>query len=239
MTAARRRRTSASGATAAYEQIKGQILIGALAPGQELREAQLVEQTGLGRTPVREALGRLVVEGLIEVRPRQGYRVALVTLDSVRDLFEMRLILEPTAVELAIERGTDEQLHELRELASRTYDAADPLSYGQFLSDNRELHVRLAEVSGNKRMARTLAALLEELQRLFFVGFDGSSEAVEQLHEHTELFDAVVERDAARARQIAETQIRSSHERLLERFLHGSLRPVGKAGNFVLVGTDQ
>lgn len=224
------------GASAAYQQIKHLILTGALSPGAELREAQLVALTGLGRTPVRDALGRLVVEGLVEVRPRQGYRVAVVTLDSVRELFEMRHLLEPAAVELAIERATDVELAELAEVAHRTYDQHDPDSYDQFLSDNRELHTRLAWLSGNERLARALAALLEETQRLYYVSFEGHSTAVEQLHEHGELFEAVLQRDAARAREIAEEQIESSREAILRHFIAGGHRPVGRAGSFVLSG---
>lgn len=227
-----------SGAATAYELIKRMILHGELPPGSELREAQLVAQTGFGRTPVREALGRLVIEGLVEVRPRQGYRVALVTLESVRSLFELRQLLEPAAVELAIERATDAQLNELQELASRTYDASDPDSYAIFLSDNRTLHVSIARLSGNDRLARALAPLLEELQRLFYVSFDGTSQAVEQLHEHSELFDAIVARDALRARAICEAQIVASRDRILGYFLEGAHRPIGKAGGFVLLGGD-
>jgi len=223
------------GASAAYQQIKHMILTGALGPGAEIREAQLMAMTGLGRTPVRDALGRLVVEGLVEVRPRQGYRVAVVTLDSVRELFEMRRLLEPAAIELAIERADDADLAELVELARRTYDRHDPDSYDQFLSDNRELHSRLAWLSGNERLARALGALLEETQRLYYVSFDGRT-AVEQLHEHAELFDAVVERDAPRARRIAEEQIESSREAILRHFIAAGHRPVGRAGSFVLAG---
>lgn len=232
------RETRASGAATAYEHIKRMILVGVLAPGHELREAQLVAQTGFGRTPVREALGRLVVEGLVEVRPRQGYRVALVTLESVRSLFEMRQLLEPAAVELAVARATDEQLSQLRDLASRTYDADDRGSYEQFLSDNRELHVGIARLAGNDRLVRAFAPLLEELQRLFYVSFDGTSEAVEQLHEHTDLFDAIVERDAPRARAICEEQIAASRDRILGYFLESAHRPIGNAGGFVLLGGD-
>lgn len=226
-----------SGAAAAYAQIKQGILTGELSPGQELREASLVAETGLGRTPVRDALGRLVVEGLVEVRPRQGYRVALVTLDSVRELFEMRRVLEPAAIDLAIARATDTELHELHELAARTYDHHDPASNDQFLADNRELHTQLAALSGNERLARALGALLEETQRLYFVSFDHTSTPIEQIHEHGELFDAILTRDSDRARAIAESQINSSRQEILDHLLHGASRPVGRSGGIVLVGS--
>lgn len=224
-----------SATESAYEHLKHLILVGRLAPGQELREAGLTEQTGFGRTPVREALRRLVQEGFVEVRPRQGYRVSLLTIATVRDLFEMRLMLEPAAVELAIARAPQAALEELSELANRTYDPADERSYEQFLADNRELHVRIAQASGNERLARTLRALLEEMQRLFFVSRDGLAGANEQLHEHHDLHDAILARDAERARAIVVTQIESSRERVLQALIDGTQRPVGATGGFALI----
>ncbi|MGH3879358.1 MAG: FCD domain-containing protein [Actinophytocola sp.] len=116
-------------------------------------------------------------EGFVEVRPRQGYRVSVVTLAGVRDLFEMRLLLEPAAVELAAARASDEELADLHPLAHETYVDGDRASYERFLQRNREFHVRIARAAGNERLARTLQGLLEEMQRLFFIGLRGDDTA--------------------------------------------------------------
>ena len=86
-------RGNRSGTDEAYDHLKRRILLCDLVPGEELREASLAESTGFGRTPIREALRRLVQERFVEVRPRQGYRVAPITLASVHDVFELRLLL--------------------------------------------------------------------------------------------------------------------------------------------------
>ncbi len=194
---------SATGASAtenAYRHIKRLILTSELAPGTELREATLSESTGFGRSPVRESLRRLVQEGFVDVRARQGYRVSVVTMASVRDLFEMRLLLEPAVVELAAERAPMAELEALHSLAHQTYVSGDIHSYEKFLEDNREFHVRIAQASGNEIFTRTLRTLLEEMQRLFFISLDGSDSVSEQMHEHHDLHDALLARDGTRAR---------------------------------------
>jgi DNA-binding GntR family transcriptional regulator len=216
----------AGAAHQAYEHLKQLILTNDLTPGTELREAQLTQVSGFGRTPVREALRRLVQDGLVEVRPRQGYRVAPVTLDRVRELFEMRMLLEPVAAELAATRASQADLDDLAALARQTYPASDVGGYERFLADNREFHARMAEAAGNAILARTLRTLLEEMQRLFFISL--GSTATEQLHEHHGLYDALLDRDPARARSIVEDQITSSRERVLQSLLAGNVKASGQ-----------
>src|SRR3954470_21466444 len=93
----------ASKADLVHRRLKEQIELGELAPGAPLSELSLVERTGASRTPVREALRRLAAEGLVDLAPRQGARVSRVSLQSVRDLFEFRQLLEPVAVRQATE----------------------------------------------------------------------------------------------------------------------------------------
>ncbi|RKN12839.1 GntR family transcriptional regulator [Streptomyces radicis] len=227
----------ATATDSAHQHLKHLILTGELAPGEELREVALSESTGFGRSPVREALRRLVQEGFVEVRPRQGYRVATVTLASVRDLFEMRLLLEPTAVELAARRAPREELEALHALAHRTYVPGDTASYEAFLQDNREFHVRIARASGNERLARTLQVLLEEMQRLFFIGLGDRDSASEMMHEHHDLHDALLARDGDRARAIVIAQIETTRGRVLEGLITRSDHPHRTAVGVVLTDT--
>lgn len=236
MSASIERATDHSATAQAYEHLKHAILTNRLPPGEELREGVLAESTGFGRTPVREGLRRLVHEGFVEVRPRQGYRVSTVSIASVRDLFEMRLLLEPAAVELAAERATDEELAALHPLAHETYDPDVTGSYEQFLRDNRDFHVRIARAAGNERLARTLRVLLEEMQRLFFISVGGAELAAELMHEHHDLHDALLARDAPRARSIVVSQIEGSRERVLQSLIRASRLPGRAAAGVVLAG---
>ena len=202
----------------AYKFLKRAILVCELAPGQELRELGLVESTGLSRGAVRGALGRLVSDGLVELRPRKGYRVSSLDLADVREVFEMRQLLEPHAVELAAERAPREAVEALHDLAHANYDTTDRASYEQYIVDNREFHVRIAEAAGNRRLAQALRTLLEDMQRLFFLSVAGR-DAPGPRHEHHDLYDAILIGDADRARSLSETQIQQARSRVVDALL--------------------
>ena len=202
----------------AYEQLKRAILVCELPPGQELRELGLVETTGLTRGAVRGALGRLVTDGLVDLRPRKGYRVTSLDLADVREVFEMRRLLEPYAVELAATRAPREAIKALHDLAHATYDPADRSSYEQYVVDNREFHVRIAEAAGNGRLAHALRTLLEDLQRLVFLSL-GTRDSMGERHAHHDLYDAILVGDAARARASCEAQIEDARSRVVDALL--------------------
>lgn len=203
---------------AAYQHLKRLILTCVLEPSSELRTAELAASMGFGRTPIREALSRLVHEGLIEVRPRHGYRVREITIVGVREAHELRLLLEPAAVELAIARASDAELEALHDLAHADYDHSDRATYETFVLANREFHVRLA-ACGNKRLAGILERLMEDLQRLYFRSLSVQDTAVQQVHEHHGLYDAVLRRDVEAARDICIQQIHASQDRVVETLL--------------------
>ncbi|XVS61965.1 GntR family transcriptional regulator [Actinosynnema sp. CA-299493] len=204
---------------AAYRHLKEQVLTGCLRPGEELREARLAQFTGFGRSPIREALRRLVQEGFIEVRPRLGYRVTAITLAGVRDLFEMRLLLEPAAVDLAARRAPLETLEALAPPVQATYTQDDTEARRQFLTTNREFHVRIAHASGNDRLAHAIEGLLDEMQRLLFVSIGSRGLPPDHTHEHTVLYDALLRRDAPAARNLAMAHVEASRRLVLEHFL--------------------
>src|SRR5690349_12681721 len=101
----------------AYLNLKERIVSLALAPGSTIREADLQEQLGVGRTPLRDALQRLAHDGLLRIYPRRAIVVPKLGLAEVRELFEVRMALEPAAAALAAERLTEPEVDSLRELA--------------------------------------------------------------------------------------------------------------------------
>lgn len=217
------RATKATASEAAYRALKRDILTCRIEPGQDLREAALAEQAGFGRTPIREALARLVHDGLVEVRPRQGYQVTEITLTRVRELHELRLLLEPAAAELAIARATDAELEALHDLAHATYVHAEPDTYERFIQSHREFHVSLAGL-GNRLLAEMLDRILEELHRAMFRSLRHRDLADQQVDEHKTLLDAVEARDVRSARRICIEQIDHSHELIISTMLSHDLR---------------
>lgn len=152
-------------AETAYTQLRELILTGALAPESSITENSIVERLAIGKTPVREAMRRLVLEGLLDVTPRLGYTVVGISQQDVDDIFQLRVITEVAAAQLATERITDDALNRLEELGSVGYDPENSGSLERFLSVNAEFHDLLGSQSANRRLADLVTRLTAESRR--------------------------------------------------------------------------
>ncbi|HEY7062375.1 MAG TPA: GntR family transcriptional regulator [Chloroflexota bacterium] len=228
---AKSRATAGSLARRAYEALKADILTCGLAPGVQIFEGELASRYGTSKTPVREALNLLGQEGLVQVLPRRGYLVAPVTLRDVQEVFQLRLLLETAAAELAAEHITEDALRQLKALVGVRYTYRDRASYARFLRANREFHVAVAEASGNGRLAAFVAKLLEDMERILHLGLDLRDSAEEMAAEHQELVDALLKGDAELARRVVTEQLQNSRKRVLEALVASA----GAAGSLRLV----
>ena len=211
-----------SAAGRAYQQLKEEILDCRLAPGGPIFEGEIADRLEMSKTPVREALGMLIHEGFVEVRPRQGYQVTDVTLADVQEVFQLRLLLEPAAAELAAERATPEHLQSLR---ANVDDFADS-DYRSAVAQASRFHATLADASGNSRLAATLHNLLDEMQRLRFLGITTSETYEDESSEHRELLDALLKGNHHLARDIAQHHVEGDRMRVFEAIL-GSMSNSG------------
>lgn len=208
-----------------YEIIKKDIITCAFKPGQQIAQQQLADRYGVGVTPVREALQKLTREGLIQPIPRFGYLVTPITVADVAEVFELRMILESAAARLAALRATPEQLEHLSEQASSTYIFKVRDSYSDFLGHNREFHVAVANASGNRRLAASVAQVMDEMTRMFHLGLDVKDSAGEMRDEHQELVEMLRRKDSVSAEQVVLAQILRSQGRIFEALRPGSERP--------------
>jgi DNA-binding GntR family transcriptional regulator len=200
----------------AYTVLRKEIVSLGLAPGAEVSEQRLVSEFGLSRAAVRAALARLRAEGLITSVPRRGHFVSVITLRDVDEVFQLRLLLEPEAAALAAGRMGEAELRALQRVADRSYDVGSRESISAFLEANRELHVRVAEASGNGRLARSVASLLGEAERALHLALAAGAgeKGLRIVHEHGELVEALVAGDGERARQYMVTALSSFHREL-------------------------
>ncbi len=203
-------------ANQAYAALKKDILTCELDPGSTIAQSQLVRRYDFGLTPVREALKRLEGEGYVQSIPRFGYLITPITLKDVEDLYDLRLILEGSSVRIAIQRATVEQLAQLQEKATFTYQFKNHASYLQFLEHNVNFHVSIALASRNRRLAEMLANVLSEMTRIFNLGLDLRDSAEEMRNEHIALAAALAQRDIQQAEQIVQDQIGRSRHRVVE-----------------------
>ena len=229
--ARRRKVATRSPAPSASEQVYARlvdgILDGVLVPGQRLTEGEVALRVKLGKTPAREALRRLVFEGLVTLQPRNGYKIASVTLRGVEELCGLRLAVEPAAVSLAARRLKAAQLAQLDELAKVTYDANDRESVREYLRVNREFHGLIVSACGNSRLAALVDQLHFESYRIFQVQLMNYPDHSQHTRLHEDLVTALRAGDSAKARRLSEREISASQQFIIDSLINSpALRSV-------------
>ncbi|HBF28690.1 GntR family transcriptional regulator [Rhizobium sp.] len=154
----------------AYAILRERVIVCDLAPGADISEPELAEQLQMSKTPVREALARLCVEGFMEAFPRRGYRVTPVTVKDMNHLFAVRGMLEGTAAALAAQNMTPTEIDALEAVADASYVIGEDQSTRSFVAANERFHSAIAKGSRNPRLEQLVVRHLEECARLFYMG---------------------------------------------------------------------
>lgn len=182
----------------AYDEIRAMIVDGRLGPGARVGQAELAEALGISRGSVREALRRLVGDGLLAFEVNRGFFVVDLGLDRVLERLEARLLLEPLIARLAAERRTDEHLSELarsitEERAAKTAVEAHDAS--------RAFHAIVVDATGNEALRKIFDSLwIADVGRRLLARRRTQPEWQEaDIAEHVEIYNAIAERDARRA----------------------------------------
>lgn len=181
----------------AYVAIRRLIVALELGPGSVINERELVEQLGIGRTPVREALRRLAHEGLVEVYPRRGMFVTDVDVRKLAFVSEVRVALEPEAARLAAERATDPERAELQELLDEL-DAAGADDHALMALDER-IHRAVYRCARNDLLATTLEQYYVLALRIWTIALDRQHELNDAVQGHRALLEAIHDGDGVRA----------------------------------------
>ena len=195
-----------------YRELRRAIIMGHRKAGERLDIDLLCHQYDTSITPVRDALQMLSQEGLITIRPRSGYFVTRISLKELRDMLEMREILELAVLERAAARITPDQLAALRHVHAG-YTGDDDESYDRYTDENRRFHYLLAQASGNHELAETLGHLHDRLARYMVMRHAGQT----QEDGHQKILDALQDKDLSAARTHLLSEIRTSREAILER----------------------
>lgn len=194
-----------------YKELRRSIIVGRRAPGDRLSIEQLAAHYGTSVTPVRDALQMLSQEGLVTIKPRSGYFVSRITLRELRDLLELREIIELAAVERAAERITPSEL-EVLACVHAGYTGDDDEAYDRYTDENRRFHTLIAEVSGNRELAELVSRLHDRLAR--FMVMRGAGRTMEGTHSR--IIEALRAGDAQAARQAMFDEIAETREAILD-----------------------
>src|SRR5512136_1600000 len=163
----------------AYKELRRSIIMGHRKPGERLSLDELAKTYKTSITPLRDALHMLSQEGLVTIKPRSGYFVSRLTLKELRDLYEVREILELAVIERAVPRITEECIQQLEHVHAG-YTGDDDESYDRYTDENRHFHYLLAEATGNHELAEMLGHLLDRLAR--FMVLRGAGKTQEGTH---------------------------------------------------------
>ncbi len=190
----------------AYYAIRELIVTLELAPGAVVSERELMEQLGVGRTPVREALRDLAREQLVEVFPRRGIFVSGVDVGDIAGLSEVRLVLESKAARLAAERRNDSDRVEteafLSELA-RTTERDER----QLIDLDQRIHRHVYRCAHNPFLEATLEEYYVLTLRIWFLALDRVERLGDAIREHREILEAIRDGDADRAEEVMRSHV--------------------------------
>jgi GntR family transcriptional regulator, rspAB operon transcriptional repressor len=184
---------------AAYEAIKHRIITCAFRPGEYINELQLSALLKIGRTPVHQALDRLMMEGMVEVIPRKGVIVKPASLNDVLQISEVRIINEPYGARLAAERADDADIAELADIVKRSGHWASLRNVENMMLLDRDFHLLIARAARNRVLGELLRSLHERSLRFWFISLNVPSQYQSVQHEHAAILSAIRRRDSARA----------------------------------------
>ncbi|MDR5893168.1 GntR family transcriptional regulator [Halomonas mongoliensis] len=199
----------------AYRYIVDAIKQGTLPPGTRIREVDLAERTGLSRTPVREALNRLQLEGLVANDPGRGTIITELDHSMVNELYAMREVLEGTAAGLAARHASEVEIAFLREINERDAQLTETL---ELVRNNKLFHSTLYRCAHNRYLLKMLHSLQESMMLLGPSTLTKPGRAETARSEHDAIIDALERRDSESAEDLARRHIREAYKVRLEAF---------------------
>ena len=193
-----------------FHTIREDILNGKYQANEELKEKSIGEEMGVSRTPVREALRQLELEGLVHIIPNKGAFVENVTLKDIKDIYEIRSLLEGLCARWAANNITKEQLEELEETVFLSDFHFSKENWDQMVELDNRFHEIVYEACGRKELTRVLRDYHHYLQRIRKITLEQKTRARASMDEHCKIAEALKARDAAEAERCASIHIRNT-----------------------------
>ncbi len=211
----------------AYRRIKAAIVHGTYQPGAPLSEVTLAREHRMSRTPVREGLARLWQEHYLDRVAGRGFFVSRVTVQMIRDTFDVRRLLEGAAAAWAAELATEEEVERLRSLAAIPLAGSGLSAYRAAEAANARFHLAIADAARNGLARELIERCLAQVDRFISLGVQVGPFQEGATAAHREIVDAIGRRDPAAARARMEEHLDCGSERLKDALLRGQLAAVG------------
>ncbi len=200
-----------------FNTLRQAILTGELKPGERLMEIHLANKLGVSRTPIREAIRKLELEGLVIMIPRRGAEVAQITEKSLKDVLEVRRALDALCVELACDRISEAELVQLKEACNRFEEATKTQNTKVIAQADVALHDIIVAATGNDRLVQLVNNLSEQMYRYRFEYIKEVSRHEKLIQEHRIIYESIVKKDKKTAAEAARTHIDNQEASIINR----------------------
>lgn len=197
------------------ETLRDAIVSGTLKPGERLMEIQLAEELGVSRTPVREAIRKLELEGFVIMIPRRGTYVADLSIKDINEVFEIRTALDVLAAGLAAERITDDELELMERILVQIGEYVDKNELEPIVELDSQFHDILYRACRNDRLVGIINNLREQFTRFRTISMAFPGRITNTLEEHSRLVEAIASREVDLAQQLAREHMENSEQTLL------------------------
>jgi DNA-binding GntR family transcriptional regulator len=198
-----------------FNTLRQAIITGELKPGERLMEVQLANSMGVSRTPVREAIRKLELEGLVDMLPRKGASVANLSAKNIMDVLEVRASLDGLATELASERITDEELKELSHIQSQFMSFVEKNNLQGLIKKDVEFHEAIYRASRNDKLIQIVSNLREQVLRFRIIYIKDLDSNADIVREHAEIIKALTDRNSKLSFVTARNHIRNQEEAII------------------------
>lgn len=199
-----------------FNALRDAILKGELIPGERLLENKLAERMGVSRTPIREAIRKLELEGLVTMIPRKGAEVSKITKKDIKDVLEVRAALESLAVRLACDKIDKDRIELLLKLKEDFKLAAKRKDIDQIIQKDVEFHDAIFAATGNEKLIQILDNLRKQIYR-FRVKYIQEMEDYQVLvDEHEEIVESIINSNHDKAEEIAKKHISNQEKAVID-----------------------
>lgn len=199
-----------------FNTLRQAIITGEFVPGERLMEIVLAERLGVSRTPVREAIRKLELEGLVVMIPRKGAEVARITEESLKEVLEVRCALEELAVVLACQRIDEEGRVNLQKSYDEFVEAVKSKDILEIATKDEAFHECIFELTNNKRLLQIVTNLKEQMYRYRMEYVKDSKFHQDLVSEHKKLLDAILTGDEKKAELIMKKHIHNQEQIILK-----------------------
>lgn len=193
-----------------FEAMREAILTQILRPGERLMEIELAEDMGVSRTPIREAIKKLVAEGFVTLEPRRGAYVAELSTDDVRELYEIRTGLEILACGLAAHRADQEEIEDIVRYVSKANDQLRSQNITGTVGIDIGFHDLIYKATHNERLIAMLYKISAQVYRIRASSIQLPGRKEQSLEEHRQIAEAISLRDVSLARRLAQKHIENA-----------------------------